>query len=383
MQLPGGLNHPLGAIQGMGQQAGRDIAATARVAQDLVGRPASALRLLGHDDRGALIIRDQVLAVSPTESGLATARRLGFEILQQDQLDALGLSSAVLKTPADMNPAQALQTLRNADPGGSYDFAHIYNPTGDSAIANAATAPIATTSASVRIGMIDGPVEKRHPALSGAEITSARFAGKSDPPGSAHGTAIASLLVGKDGDFSGYLPGARLFAADVYGGDGNGGSASDIARALNWMAANRIAVTNISLAGPSNALLEAAVKAFVQKGFVLVAAVGNDGPAAPPNYPAAYPGVIAVTSVDANGHIQIDANQGARYAAIGVNVRAAALPRGYANLTGTSYATPAVAAHLAAMMDGPDPAKLEEAAGKLAISATKLEAGGKEVFVIR
>jgi subtilisin family serine protease len=233
-----------------------------------------------------------------------------------------------------------------------------------------------------RVGMIDGPVEKRHAALSAADIITARFAGKSDPPGSPHGTAIASLLVGKDHDFAGYLPGARLYAADVYGGDGNGGTALDIARALNWMAANRIAVTNISLAGPPNRLLEAAVKAFVQKGFVLVAAVGNDGPAAAPHYPAAYPDVIAVTSVDRDGHIQIDANAGGRYAAIGVNVRAAALPRGYVQLTGTSYATPAVAAHLAVL--APDPGKIEDAASKLTASAVRLEAGGgKTVFLVQ
>jgi subtilisin family serine protease len=284
-----------------------------------------------------------------------------------------------------MDPVEAVNSLRRADSGGSYDFAHVYGPSGTSAEGHAMPEALpALPGPGARIGMIDGPVEKRHAALLGADITAARFAGKSEPPGSPHGTAIASLLVGKDRDFTGYGPGAKLYAADVYGGDGNGGTASDIARALNWMAANRIAVTNISLAGPSNRLLEAAVKAFVQKGFLLVASVGNDGPAAAPNYPAAYPGVIAVTSVDRDGHIQIDANSGGRYAALGVNVRAAALPRGYAQLTGTSYATPAVAAHLAALVDGPDPAKTGDAASRLAASSVPIEAGsGKTVFLLR
>jgi len=371
----------LGAVPG---NLGRDLDTLRRATDiDLVGRPANTLRLLGHDAQGAPVVRDEVIAVSPTETGISVARQLGFEVIERDQLDALGLSSAVLRTPRGMDPVQAVTTLRQADPTGSYDFAHVYNPSGDVVRADNSAASVPGVTGAMRIGMIDGPVNKRHSALSAAAITTARFAGKSEPPGSPHGTAIASLLVGKDGDFAGYLPGATLYAADVYGGDGSGGTASDIALALNWMAANRIAVTNISLAGPSNALLEAAVKAFVQKGYILVAAVGNDGPAAPPNYPAAYPGVIAVTSVDTDGHLQLDANTGGRYAALGVNVRAAALPRGYSRVTGTSYAAPAVAAHLAALVDSPDPFKRQEATSKLVTSAVKLEAGGSAIYLIR
>jgi subtilisin family serine protease len=241
------------------------------------------------------------------------------------------------------------------------------------------------STAAIVIGMVDGAIERRHPALSHADITVLQFVGKNGAPGSSHGTAIASLLVGKDGEFSGHLPAGKLFAADVFGGAANGGSAADIARALNWMAVNRVAVTNISLAGPPNTLLAAAVKAFLASGHVLVAPVGNDGPAAPPNYPAAYPGVVAVTSVDREAHLQIDANRGyARYAAQGVNVRAALLPSGYANVTGTSYAAPAVAAHLAALVETPDPAVVRDVADKLGPFSVPVETSdGKPLFVVR
>ena len=153
----------------------------------------------------------------------------------------------------------------------------------------------------------------------------------------------------------------------------DGGSAADIARALNWMAANKIAVTNISLAGPANALLAAAVKAFLQSGHVLVAPVGNDGPAAPPNYPAAYPGVIAVTSVDAGGRLQSDAKRGL-----------ANLPDGYASVTGTSYAAPAVAAHLAILVETPDAATAREAADRLGPFSVPIETSdGQNLFLVR
>jgi subtilisin family serine protease len=180
------------------------------------------------------------------------------------------------------------------------------------------------------------------------------FAGRATSPPTPHGTAIASLLVGKSKDFSGYLPGASLYAADVYGGAADGGSALDIARALNWLARKGIAVTNISLSGPPNALLGAAVKAFIGAGHVLVAAAGNNGPAAPPNFPAAYPGVICVTSVDRDQEFELDANlSDCRFAARGVDVRAASLPRGYGRFTGTSYAAPMVSARFALLMPNP------------------------------
>ncbi len=67
------------------------------------------------------------------------------------------------------------------------------------------------------IGMIDGGVAA-HPALAGASIRQRGFAA-GGPKGSGHGTAIASLLVGRDGSFKGAATGRVLLAADVYGGN--------------------------------------------------------------------------------------------------------------------------------------------------------------------
>jgi subtilisin family serine protease len=160
----------------------------------------------------------------------------------------------------------------------------------------------------------------------------------------------------------------------VFGGKPAGGNALDVARALNWLAGQGIAVTNISLTGPPNALLAAAVKGFVAGGHVLVAAVGNDGPAAPPNYPAAYPGVISVTSVDAAHHLEVDANRAdSRFAALGVNVRAAHMPRGFAEFTGTSYAAPAVTARFALLLQSPDPADARMAQDRLLQAASPID----------
>ena len=77
---------------------------------------------------------------------------------------------------------------------------------------------------------------------------------------------------------------------------------------------------------------------------------------APVGYPAAYEGVIAVTSVDGGRRIQVDANRGPEiaFAALGVGVQVAALNKTYATATGTSFAAPLIAARFALKMSRPD-----------------------------
>jgi subtilisin family serine protease len=141
-----------------------------------------------------------------------------------------------------------------------------------------------------------------------------------------------------------------LFVADVYGGDRAGGSASAIVRALGWLAGHRPQVINISLVGPPNALVQRAIQIVQSRGIEVIAAVGNDGPAAPPQYPASYPGVIAVTAVDAHGHALPEAGRATHldFAAPGADMAAALPGTGYARVRGTSFAAPLVAARMLA-----------------------------------
>ncbi len=354
----------------------------AQGAQDTVGRPengggALASPLLARDDQGHMIASGEVVAVSPTPQSLDIARRLRFTVKRQDTLDGLGLSVATLKAPQGLSAVQALAELRRADPLGTYDYDHVYDPSGGGdGVAATRTAASMPDVQGVRVGMIDGGVDGVHPAFRHDAIIAREFAGAGRSPATVHGTAVASLLVGRDADFSGYLPGAQLYAADVFGGVADGGSAADIARALNWMADSGIAVTNISLAGPPNALLGAAVKAFVASGHLLVAAAGNNGPAAGPSYPAAYPGVVAVTSVDGQKRFEIDASRKpAQFAALGVDVRVASPTGGYAIMTGTSFAAPAVSARFAMVLDTPNVADRKLALTELSEVATPLEPG--------
>ncbi|MFC3070269.1 S8 family serine peptidase, partial [Phenylobacterium soli] len=159
-----------------------------------------------------------------------------------------------------------------------------------------------------------------------------------------------------------------------------GGSADAIARGLGWLAQTGAPVINVSLVGPPNILLEAAVKALIAQGHVVVAAVGNDGPAAPPLYPAGYPGVVAVTGVDLRRRILPEASRGAHvdFAAPGSDMAAAGVDGGFVAVRGTSFAAPLAAGLLARLTPRIDPLAASHAVAALGRQALDLGPKGPD-----
>ena len=302
---------------------------------------------LEQDGDGLPVRKGVLVAIDPDPRSLQLATRAGYRILADEPLPGLGLRSVTLAVPRGMSAREGLKRLERAAPGLTADFDHVFEPAGG-ALLPVAGALAASQGAGngPRIGMIDGGVGN-HPALAGASIEQNGFAGNPQPTG--HGTAIASLIVGNQGAFRGAARGASLFVADVYGGNRAAGSASAIVRALAWLAAKRPDVITISLVGPSNKLVERAVRAVRARGIHMVAAVGNDGPAAPPQYPASYPQVVAVTAVDDRGRALPEAGRAKHldFAAPGADMAAALPGKGYTKVRGTSFAAPLAASRLA------------------------------------
>ena len=191
--------------------------------------------------------------------------------------------------------------------------------------------------------MIDGATG---PSIAVAET---RGFAEGAPYPSHHGSSVASLLH--------HAGAGTIRVADVYGTDKAGGNALAMAKGLGWLVERGSKVVTISLVGPRNALLERAVRAAQNRGVVVVAAVGNDGPAAPPAYPASYPGVVAVTAVDGKRRALIEAGRALNldYAAPGADIYGRNAKGNRIKLRGTSFATPLVAARVArAMGQGSD-----------------------------
>ena len=304
-------------------------------------------RQLEADGSGQPVRRGVLVVVDPDQVSLQLAARAGFGFIADERDSELGMRTVTIAVPRGLSTRDGLKRLHKVAPALQADFDHLYEPAGASLVPFAGALAVARGSGGgPRIGVVDGGVAS-HPSLSGASIEQSGFAGNPQPTG--HGTAVASLLVGSQGPFRGAAQGASLFVADVYGGSRAAGSASAIVRALSWLASKRPQVINISLVGPQNRLLQRAVMALRSRGIGIVAAVGNDGPAAPPQYPASYPGVVAVTGVDARGRALPEAGKAAHLdvAAPGSDMAAALPGQGYAKVRGTSFAAPLATARLA------------------------------------
>lgn len=312
-------------------------------------------RELEADPGGMPIVRSQILAFGMSDAAIAIARDRGFQIVRTDEIDG-ETALVTLRAPAGMSTRRALRRLREADPEGVYDFDHLYlesgavlGVTGFGQSSGAGTGP--------KIGLIDSGVDQS------VRVSAQRAFSGDMPVAGPHGTAIAGLL-------SSAAPGARIFAADIYGGAPTGGASSALARALGWLATENVAVINVSLVGPRNQVVEAVVARMVARGFIIVAAVGNDGPAAAPLFPAAYDGVVGVTGVDARERVLIEAGRGAQvdFAALGVQGR----------VRGTSYAAPLVAARLAANLGAPNVSSAQSAISAVRNEARDIGARGRD-----
>jgi subtilisin family serine protease len=124
-------------------------------------------------------------------------------------------------------------------------------------------------------------------------------------------------------------------------------------KGLDWAAGQGARIINMSFAGPADPRIRDALSKAARKGIVLVAAAGNAGPRSPPLYPAADPGVIAVTATDMDDALFPGANRGTyiSVAAPGVDVLVPAPQGTYQLTTGTSVASAEVSGIVALLLE--------------------------------
>lgn len=324
------------------------------------------------DPIGAPVLRAEITMLLPADAELpATLARRGFIAVRESAV--LGRRLIVLRTPADLTLARAVALGRRLVPEAEIDFNHVLLGSGRTEPARRAPPPPAPAASApppepVHVGLIDEAL------MPGGELTlpgevrpvGARCLSRAVPEG--HGQAVA-LVLARGLQQAGRRP--VLHAADLGCGQG---AVDAIATALQALDAERVPVVNVSAVGPYNRVMAAVVAAFLARGHLLVAAVGNDGPAAPPLYPAAYPGVIAVTAVDRQGRVLVEAGRGEHVAFAAPGIVELPGPDGTTRTwRGTSLAAPVVAAALALRLRQPDPAAAQAAVAQLARNA--LDAG--------
>ncbi|MDT8759628.1 S8 family serine peptidase [Sphingomonas psychrotolerans] len=335
-----------GIARGLARERLQRLEAIARLHPDAIeldrdGNPVRAREIVVEDPDGALLTR---------------ASAAGFALLEHVTIEGLEIGYARFRVPAGASVRAALKRMRAIAGGRDVSADPLHFASGHvGAGAAGSVAPQPAAPGPLAIGIIDGGVDPR--AVPGPLVQQAFAAGGPNP--NAHATAIASLIQGAP-SIRGAAPQARLVVADVYGRDPAGGSATAVARAIGWMVRQRVPVVAVSLVGPANPLLARVVAAARARGTVIVAAVGNDGPAAPPAYPASYPEALAVTGVDGRNRALIEAGRARHldYAAPGADMLAAGLAGRPMAVRGTSFAVPFAAARLARFYTAPDSAAL-------------------------
>nr|MBA4769293.1 S8 family serine peptidase [Sphingobium sp.] len=295
------------------------------------------------DDRGEPARKGVILMLGGDAQAADKLRALGFASRRAETFGNLDLSAVELMVPDGMRLSDALPLLRQQVPDATFTADQLHFPAGNAAKPPPAAQGRGAADIRTAVGVIDGGVGPAVPTKASRGFATGA------PTASNHGTAIASLLR--------HAGVQSIISADVYGRDPAGGSALAIVRALDWMQGQRVPVVSISLTGPGNPLLARAVAACVAKGMVITAAVGNDGPGAPPVFPASYPSVLAVTGVDGRNRVLIEAGRATHldYAAPGADMKAMDARGRWVSVRGTSYAAPLVAARAAAMKDSGRP----------------------------
>ncbi|WP_323192828.1 S8 family peptidase [Halostella sp. PRR32] len=161
-----------------------------------------------------------------------------------------------------------------------------------------------------------------------------------------HGTHCAGIAdaLNNDEGVVGVSTEATLHAAKVLDKNGSG-SYSDIAAAIEWTADQGYDVGSMSLGGSASSTVRDACQYATDRGVLLVAAAGNDGPCTDcVGYPAGYDTVVAVSATSEDDSLANFSSTGAEVelAAPGEDVYSS-IPGGYDTFSGTSMACPHVA----------------------------------------
>ncbi|MCK5562835.1 S8 family peptidase, partial [Candidatus Bathyarchaeota archaeon] len=175
-----------------------------------------------------------------------------------------------------------------------------------------------------------------------------------------HGTHVSGTVLadgGSDGlGIFGVAPEADLFAYKVCGNDGYCW-ADDIATAIRYAAERKANIISMSLSGDTeSSLIRDAIDYATNKGVLVIAAAGNDGPAdGSIDYPAANVKVVAVGAIDSSENVAGFSSRGVNdgdyiieereveFGAPGVSVESTFINGCYVYGSGTSMATPHVA----------------------------------------
>lgn len=322
------------------------------------------------DGRSKPVESGELLVAEPPAGMMHRVISMGYTVLGEWNLDFLHMTLVRLKIPSGTTVPDALEELRGAFPLANIDTNDLLELSsgGDRRRVQIAqnkdyarrtvgwgSVP-ASCGTGMLVGMIDGAIDIKHPALKTQDLHYRNFIeGNRKPAAGDHGTAVAAMLIGHpDSGSGGLLPAAKLYAANIFEArkEGATGNLAAMIRAVDWIGKSGAKVVNLSIAGSQNVLMRLAINRAVGAGLIMVAAAGNRGPGAEPVWPAAHEDAFAVTAIDRKLERYRLANIGTYidFAAPGVDIPVQT-PHGVKLESGTSMATPFITAIVAIHLD--------------------------------
>lgn len=205
-----------------------------------------------------------------------------------------------------------------------------------------------TQGKGIKVAVLDTGVDPDHPDLRRAIIDTHDFTGDGMEDTNGHGTHCAGIIGARLNGvgFVGVAPKCELLIAKVLANDGSG-SYEWIANGIDWAVQQNADIISMSLGGPSTApALHRSIHLALAEGKTIFCAAGNDGSLGSNciGYPGRYGSVITIAAHDRNGNPAGFSSRGGEidFMAQGTDIWSTYKNGGYAELSGTSMATPFV-----------------------------------------
>ena len=206
-----------------------------------------------------------------------------------------------------------------------------------------------TQGEGIKVGVLDTGIALEHPDLQPAILKARDFTRSPSAAYDAqgHGTHVSGIIAARRNAHGivGVAPQSKIIAAKVLNDEG-AGTSQDIVAGIQWAIESGADILSMSLGSPEpDEEIHQALLLAISKGIFVITAAGNEGPDLDTvGYPAGFPEMVAVGSIDRRKKLSQFSSRGRQVDVVapGDEITSCYPPRGYATLSGTSMATPFV-----------------------------------------
>lgn len=208
----------------------------------------------------------------------------------------------------------------------------------------------------IKVAVLDTGIDTDHPDLAEAVTDHKDFTGDGIEDANGHGSHCAGIIGARLNNvgFVGVAPQCKLLIGKVLNNSGSG-SYEWIAAGIDWAVAQGADIISMSLGGPSTEPgLHRSIHSALAEGRSIICAAGNQGSFGVNTigYPGRYGSVITIAAHDPQGNPAGFSSRGGEidFMAPGTQIWSTYKNGGYAELSGTSMATPFVAGMAALLL---------------------------------